>query len=150
MHQEKHQEVLERKAAHRHSSEGVADMGFARCGSKCTCCAKGFSPHRELATHTCKMRTANWARCAFCTADVEEHVRCVEPHGERGVHPSPICRRQLAQARPCFVSERLLVRVKICLFIERPFTSVQGWQPSSKQPCNDRYSAAQKKTSHFL
>ena len=48
------------------------------------------------------------------------------------------------------ITERLLVRVKICLFIERPFTSVQGWQPSSKQPCNDRYSAAQKKTSHFL
>ena len=39
-----------KKSGTHRDRRGVADMGFARCGFKCTCCAKGFSPHHKLAT----------------------------------------------------------------------------------------------------
>ena len=65
--------------------------------------------------------------CTLCG-----RTRCTAPRTlcgttRRGVHPSPICRRQVACARPCLVSERLRARVKICHFIENP-------SPMSKDP----------------
>ena len=113
--------------------------------------------HRQLTTHASKMCRTNRAEhtkrlYVHCVdgPDVRRQERCVEPHTRRGVHPSPICRRQVACARPCLVSERLQARVKICLFIENPspMSKDPDQLPRDRTPCD--YSDTATATDNFL
>ena len=134
----------EKRRTRSSSSMSVADMGFARCAStKCTCFAKGFTPHHELA-HTCKMCTTNTGCTKMCVARKSMYIVCTL-RVESEVHPSPICRRQLAQPT-LFRIREIGARVKICLFIENPspVSKAPDQVPREGTPCNDRYKAAEK------
>ena len=125
-----------------------------RCGPRvchmwlwCTCCAKGTasSPHMRV---KCARQTGQSTPrgCTLCG-----RTRCTAPRTlcgttRRGVHPSPICRRQVACARPCLVSERLQARVKICHFIENPspMSKDPDQLPRDRTPCNHSNTATQQ------
>ena len=95
-------------------------------------------------THTCKMCTTNPGCTKMCVAWKSMYIVCTL-RVESEVHPSPICRRQLA--RPTLFRIREIgARVKICLFIENPspVSKAPDQVPREGTPCNDRYKAAEK------